>query len=213
MVHTAARKHPRPYIHHKWFTNRNQDDRWIWFASGFLWASALAGLLLLTVAKHQDAVNKSKLIDPTRVILKSATYEKPLDTKTHITYISKVEVLSPTVAQVNNGGVPTPFPTQLPVRTHYTAPHNEITEYIDQVWGKDGGLGTRIASAESSLDNDAIHYNRNGTYDYCTFQLNSVHGLSKEYLSDYHNCIKEAYKLFKAQGTQPWLSSKSKWEL
>jgi hypothetical protein len=197
----------RPYVQHKAYRtfHKHQDDRWLWFASGWLWSAAVVGLLFLAGAKHLDAVKHSQLIDPTRVLLKSATYEKQIDAKTHITEI-KVEHSAP------RRGSDTRVPTQTPVKEVYTAPHNEITAYIDQVWGKDADVGKRIAQAESSLNPSAIHRNNNGTKDRGVFQINSIHkNVDDSCAFDYRCNIRMGYRLYLDQGSAPWNSSKHNW--
>lgn len=70
----------------------------------------------------------------------------------------------------------------------------------------------RIAFAESSYNNNAIHKNRDGSWDYCLLQINSIHGYSQAYLSNIHNCVEAGYKLYLQSGYQPWASSKHHWK-
>lgn len=70
----------------------------------------------------------------------------------------------------------------------------------------------KIARAESGLRADALNKNSNGTFDVGVFQINDVHKISRQDRMDFEKNIRFAYKLYKAQGFNPWNSSRNKWE-
>jgi Transglycosylase SLT domain len=185
------------------------------WASGFAFGCALSGITLLLLAYEQDAVTKSQLLNPSVTYFNAETIHKPIqiDTKTHITEVSKIEYSNGLVPPLQERAGTSSEPVQhvTPATKAHTAPDNEISAYIDQVFGRDSDIAKRVVQAESSWNPNAIHHNTNGTYDFCLFQINSVHGYSKDYLSNFRNCVDAAYRLFRAQGWSPWLSSKHAW--
>jgi hypothetical protein len=87
----------------------------------------------------------------------------------------------------------------------------QIREYVcSKDW--DCETAKRVVEAESSWNFWAIHHNKNGTWDFCGFQINSIHGYSREYLSDFRNCVDVAYQLYLERGFQPWRASIKKWK-
>ena len=88
-----------------------------------------------------------------------------------------------------------------------------IIALIQTIWGADWALGVAIADCESVLQPDAVHTaNPDGSVDMGLFQINSIHGRSKEELLDPVANTRYAYTLFQAQGTAPWESSRPCWE-
>lgn len=69
----------------------------------------------------------------------------------------------------------------------------------------------RIAKCESGLRENAYNVNTNKTIDGGVFQINSVHKVPLKVVFDYEANIDYAYKLFLAQGFNPWSASKRCW--
>jgi len=81
-------------------------------------------------------------------------------------------------------------------------------QVIQKIWGSDWQVGVAIAKCESSLQADAFNpHNANGSWDAGLFQINSVHGISKEDLMIPKVNAKYAYSLYLKKGVQPWYSS------
>jgi len=91
-----------------------------------------------------------------------------------------------------------------PVTAPTASPSVETPEtYILQVFGETNGLRAikMLKECENKfMRTDALNWNGNGTYDYGLFQINSIHGYTKEQLADYKFNTRVAYKLFKASG-------------
>lgn len=70
----------------------------------------------------------------------------------------------------------------------------------------DTELMVAIALAESycRADADNTGTNRDGSYDIGVFQINSIHGQSKEAMMDYKQNIAYAYKIYNSQGLRAW---------
>ncbi len=84
---------------------------------------------------------------------------------------------------------------------------------IRTIWGEHWQLGVAIAECESALQADAIHSaNADGSEDVGLFQINSIHGRSRDELRDPIANTRFAYSLFQAQSTAPWESSRLCWE-
>ncbi len=84
---------------------------------------------------------------------------------------------------------------------------------IQTIWGEHWELGVAIAVCESALQPDAVHTaNPDGSEDVGLFQINSIHGRSKDELLDPTANTRFAYSLYQAQGTAPWESSRHCWE-
>lgn len=110
-----------------------------------------------------------------------------------------------------------PQPTSVPVvliadsRSTSVPSRAEMESYVEEKFGKHAGIAKRVVMAESSWNSQAINHNRNGSWDFCLFQVNSIHGYSREHLSDFRNCVDAAYKLFQESGWKPWNASKHRW--
>lgn len=63
-----------------------------------------------------------------------------------------------------------------------------------------------IARAESNCNprSDNTGLNINGTYDYGLFQINSVHGYSRNILANPAKNTEIAFKIWQLQGYQAW---------
>lgn len=86
-------------------------------------------------------------------------------------------------------------------------------DLIRTIWGEHWQLGAAIAACESALQANAIHSgNADGSEDVGLFQINSIHGRSRDELRDPVANTRFAYSLFQAQGTAPWESSRACWE-
>lgn len=84
---------------------------------------------------------------------------------------------------------------------------------IKKIWGRDAYIGIAIATCESGLRSNAFNgSNSDGTWDAGTFQINRIHGWTKEQLFDPIANAGIAYAKFVEQGTGPWYSSKHCWE-
>lgn len=85
-----------------------------------------------------------------------------------------------------------------------------VEDKIMKAWGKaEGPRAWKIVSEceNKGLDPKAINHNRNGTLDVGIFQVNTVHGYSKEWLMDVDNNIEAAYKIYQASGWSAWSCS------
>ena len=92
---------------------------------------------------------------------------------------------------------PTPKPTTVLVQ-----------EEIVRVFGEDT-IMLKVAKCESGFNPKAKNPKSSATG---VFQImSSVHGISPRFLTDYKVNIAIAYKLFKEQGTNPWVSSIGCW--
>jgi hypothetical protein len=79
---------------------------------------------------------------------------------------------------------------------------------IKKIWRKDWSIGVQIARCESGLKPDNFNGNNtNGTWDAGLFQVNQIHGISKENLMNPYANAGFAYALFTEQGIEPWRSS------
>lgn len=84
---------------------------------------------------------------------------------------------------------------------------------IKKVWKRDWKIGVAIATCESGLRSEAFNgKNNDGTWDAGLFQINKIHGWSKEELMDAVANAGIAYSKFVDQGKQPWYSSQHCWE-
>lgn len=85
--------------------------------------------------------------------------------------------------------------------------YKDVVDYINEVWGKDSYLGLRLAHCESRFTKDALNVNRNGSVDYGPFQINGfwkkVYG--KDFMTDWQENVRVAYKLFKEHGARQWV--------
>ena len=84
--------------------------------------------------------------------------------------------------------------------------------YIRKVFGEvDGERAIKMLKEceNKQMRLDAINWNGNGTFDFGLFQINSLHGYSKEQLSDYKFNTNVAYKIYKNAGYSfsPWTCS------
>ena len=84
--------------------------------------------------------------------------------------------------------------------------------HYSNIYDVDTEIALRIAFAESSFNPKAENYNTNGSNDLGLFQINSIHNVPDSCRLDTHCNIKWALNKMSKVGTQPWYSSKSKWE-
>ncbi len=90
--------------------------------------------------------------------------------------------------------------------------HAHAVALIQQIWGAHGELGVAIAVCESALQAEAVHTgNPDGSEDVGLFQINSIHGRSRDELRDAVANTRFAYSLFQAYDTAPWESSRACW--
>ncbi len=106
---------------------------------------------------------------------------------------------------------PTAIPT--PVKVAELSEQESSIAVIKKVWRKDWKVGVAIAKCESGLRANAFNNkNINGSTDTGLFQINSVHGISKEDLMNPYANAGFAYSIFKEQGVNPWYSSEKCWK-
>lgn len=83
-----------------------------------------------------------------------------------------------------------------------------MRKVIRKVWRSDWEIGVKIAKCESGLRPNAFNgHNKNGTWDAGLFQVNQIHGISKEDLMNPYANAGYAYAIYNEQGVQPWYSS------
>ena len=95
------------------------------------------------------------------------------------------------------------------------APHDQTGAIglIQEVWGEHWQLAAAIAECESALRADAVNTaNPDGSEDVGLFQINSIHGRSRDELLDPVANTRFAYTLFQTYGIAPWESSRLCWE-
>ncbi len=86
-------------------------------------------------------------------------------------------------------------------------------DLIQDVWGEHWPLAAAIAECESALRADAVNTaNADGSEDVGLFQINSIHGRSRDELLDPVANTRFAYTLFQTYGIAPWESSRLCWE-
>lgn len=93
--------------------------------------------------------------------------------------------------------------------TTQVAGNPECSEHIRKEIARydwDIELMVSIALAESHCraDADNTGTNYDGSYDIGVFQINSVHGKSREDMMDYKQNIAYAYELYQGQGLRAW---------
>lgn len=94
-----------------------------------------------------------------------------------------------------------------------TAPiPDDVEGYIVYKFGEDDGK--RAIKMLKECENkqmklDALNWNGDGTYDFGLFQINSIHGYSKEQLIDFKFNTDIAYEIYKNAGNSfsPWTCS------
>jgi hypothetical protein len=100
--------------------------------------------------------------------------------------------------------LPEPTPTPTPILSQ----KEQIIQEINQVFGDDAERGIKMLEEceNKTLNPEAINWNRNGTWDFGLWQVNQIHGYSKEQLKDFRFNTKVAYKIFKNAGYSfsPW---------
>jgi len=91
--------------------------------------------------------------------------------------------------------VPTPTPT---TPSSPTTQRQEIENYVREVFGDDAERGLRMLEEceNRTLGVDRINWNSNGTWDFGLWQINQVHGYTREQLADYKFNTDVAYKIF-----------------
>lgn len=101
--------------------------------------------------------------------------------------------------------VTTPAPTTPPAPT---TQRQEIENYVREVFGDDAERGLRMLEEceNRTLGVDRINWNSNGTWDFGLWQINQVHGYTREQLADYKFNTDVAYKIFVNAGYSysPW---------
>ena len=126
-----------------------------------------------------------------------------------LNYILKTEKVytfaNESTSSVTSGGdgpahVPTPTPeaTETP-QNDPEAPSDPVEVYIFHKFGEDAENGIKMLRKceNSTLDPDAINWNKNGTWDYGLWMINEVHGYTQEELSDPYFNTDVAYKIYK----------------
>ncbi len=83
--------------------------------------------------------------------------------------------------------------------------HQQIINYIHEVFGKDADDAFKVLSCENhALNPDAQNWNSNGSEDIGIMQINSIHGVPAKYLFDWHTNISIGYQIFKDSGWNAW---------
>ena len=103
-----------------------------------------------------------------------------------------------------------PVTTTEEPKKEYTGVCAQYYDMVDKYdWDTEVMLAIMYAESNCrpNLDNSGL--NKNGSVDYGLFQINSVHGYSKEDLMDPEFNIKVAYKIYKSQGLKAWSVYKS----
>ena len=94
------------------------------------------------------------------------------------------------------------------IEVKYIVPADTPEGIIREIFGKDAERGIKMLREceNSTLNPEAINWNTNGTFDFGVWQINAVHGYTREQLKDPRFNTKVAYKLFKAAGYSfsPW---------
>jgi hypothetical protein len=87
-----------------------------------------------------------------------------------------------------------------------------IEDKIRAMFPEDPDRAVAIAKCESGMRANAFNgKNTNGSFDSGLYQINSVHGYSKEKLFDVDFNLKIARKLYDRNGWGDWYSSKHCW--
>ena len=81
-----------------------------------------------------------------------------------------------------------------------------IKRLVARCFKTDAPTALKIMQAESGGNPRAIHKNKNGTIDVGLFQINSIHGYSKDFLFNPENNVKIASKIFQKSGWNAWVS-------
>lgn len=123
---------------------------------------------------------------------------------------SEVPVIISPIAMDSTYTVEVIRPSEAPL-ANLSERENSI-RIIKKIWGRDWKIGVAIATCESGLNSKAFNPNNsNGSTDTGLFQINSVHGWSKEELLNPIANAGIAYEKFVHQGTNPWYSSAKCW--
>lgn len=91
----------------------------------------------------------------------------------------------------------------------YSSTQNEIAQEIMKVFGHEWKIAMAVATAESSLNPQAVNQNRNGTRDIGIFQINDHHGWSAEERYNWRNNIAMAKEIRDRYGWSAWSVYKS----
>jgi hypothetical protein len=89
---------------------------------------------------------------------------------------------------------------------------DDIEGYIIYIFGKENGekaIKMLKECENKTLDPEAENWNANGTWDFGLFQINQIHGKTKEQLKDWKFNTRFAYQLFVENGYSfsPWTCS------
>ena len=100
------------------------------------------------------------------------------------------------------------FPTPTPTLACAWCGLEPYLDYVYEVFGEDAERGiTMLANCENKdFGTTRINWNRNGTWDFGLWQINSIHGYTQEELADPYFNTDVAYKIFKRAGSSftPW---------
>jgi hypothetical protein len=172
-------------------THRKLHQRLTWKDAGYVWL-----FTVITLAIYSNITAKPELLSPVPPMF---------DKKTNQVRIADIDLLGTSLN-------PLPDITYTLVKKTdadaYTLP-GTVEREIKAVFGKDGEDALAVARCEShlrpSVCNDGM--NSNGTADCGLFQVNSIHGIDRKYLTNQTINIQVAKMLFDDQGWEPWRSS------
>ena len=86
----------------------------------------------------------------------------------------------------------------------HSSTQNEIAREIMKVFGHEWKIAMAVATAESSLNSQAVNRNSNGTRDIGIFQINDNHGWSAEERFDWRKNIAMAKEIRDRYGWSAW---------
>lgn len=115
-------------------------------------------------------------------------------------------LINPYVGQLEVPKQTEPTPTPTPIA--YYSERHDIEDYIREVFGEDADKMIQIIDKceNKGWDEDAVNWNRNGTWDVGIAMINQVHGRTMEDMKDYRKNIDQAHRVYRNAGNSfsPW---------
>ena len=148
---------------------------------------AVMAMIIAAVIKLTLYVNSNEFV-----------WKLPLEIKTQ-----RILTVTPRVTQVVQNVIIPNYPEEV---------DTDLEKYICEKFGvMDCKIALAVAKAESGLNCNAININTNGTVDFSTFQLNSVHikkggEWTLANMADCYKNVDLAYELWTEQGWTPWVA-------